>query len=354
MRKVLLASSALVAVAGVSAASADVTINVWQEFGYSSVSDNTSADRDSMFNDGEMTFSFSNTSDSGLTYSASIEMEVNAGQASNGTDEASMSLSTAEMGTITLGQNDDVTSTFATYLPGGRNMASGDDFVANAHDADGQRVTRAQTSTLSTNGSSLKTSATGAAYGDNNKIAYRSPNFGGITFGASYSMLDSGEFQAGADTGENADTTMGMRYSTELAGASVSVQAATSDNGEDGADKNTTDSWGVNVSMGDLALAVSTSTNEVNTGSNEDDVNTTGYGIGYTVNDSMSVAANFVSSEDKQSKDTLETTSLSLSYTIAPGLNFAVAMNQYAFDDNDDNNLDMDSDEIRASIQANF
>lgn len=341
MRKVLLASSALVAVAGVSAASADVTINVWQEFGFSSVSDNTSDDRDTMWNDGEMTFSFSNTSDTGLTYSASIEMEVNAGQTDM--DEASMSLSTAEMGTITLGQNDDVTSTFATYLPGTRNMVTGDDFAADAHDADGNNVAEG-----------LKTSATGAAYGDNNKVAYRSPNFGGLQFGMSYAMLDDGEFQAGADTGENADTTMGVRFSTELAGASVSIQAATSDNGEDGADKDQTDSYGVNVSMGALSLGASMSSNQVGTSSAGDDVDTVGYGIGYTISDSVSVAVNMVSSEDDESDDSLDTTSLGISYTIAPGLNFAVAMNSYEYDNNADNNLDMDSDEIRASIQANF
>lgn len=341
MRKVLLASSALVAVAGVSAASADVTINVWQEFGFSSVSDNTSDDRDTMWNDGEMTFSFSNTSDTGLTYSASIEMEVNAGQTDM--DEASMSLSTAEMGTITLGQNDDVTSTFATYLPGTRNMVTGDDFAADAHDADGNNVAEG-----------LKTSATGAAYGDNNKVAYRSPNFGGLQFGMSYAMLDNGEFQAGADTGENADTTMGVRFSTELAGASVSIQAATSDNGEDGADKDQTDSYGVNVSMGALSLGASMSSNQVGTSSAGDDVDTVGYGIGYTISDSVSVAVNVVSSEDDESDDSLDTTSLGISYTIAPGLNFAVAMNSYEYDNNADNNLDMDSDEIRASIQANF
>lgn len=341
MRKVLLASSALVAVAGVSAASADVTINVWQEFGFSSVSDNTSDDRDTMWNDGEMTFSFSNTSDTGLTYSASIEMEVNAGQTDM--DEASMSLSTAEMGTITLGQNDDVTSTFATYLPGTRNMVTGDDFAADAHDADGNNVAEG-----------LKTSATGAAYGDNNKVAYRSPNFGGLQFGMSYAMLDDGEFQAGADTGENADTTMGVRFSTELAGASVSIQAATSDNGEDGADKDQTDSYGVNVSMGALSLGASMSSNQVGTSSAGDDVDTVGYGIGYTISDSVSVAVNVVSSEDDESDDSLDTTSLGISYTIAPGLNFAVAMNSYEYDNNADNNLDMDSDEIRASIQANF
>ena len=347
MRKVLLASSALVAAAGVSAASADVTINVWQEFGFSSFSDNSTADRDTMFNDGEMTFSFSNTSDSGLTYSAHVELETSTG--TSGTDESSMSLSTAEMGTVTLGGNDDVTAAFATYLPGGRNMATGDDWVAAARMGDGAAVA-----------SGLNTSATGANYGDANKASYRSPNFGGLTFGLSYSITDeeghaqSGATTAAATTGENADTSMGMRYSTELAGASVSIQAHNFDNGEDGTDKSTTDAFGLSVSMNDLSLGVSRTSIKDGDTTTGTDVDTTGYGVGYAVNDALSVAVNLVQSEDDVSKDTLDTTSYSLSYTIAPGLNFAVAMNQYSYDDFGDNNQDLDSDELIASIQANF
>ena len=85
-----------------------------------------------------------------------------------------------------------------------------------------------------------------------------------------------------------------------------------------------------------------------------DDVDTTGYGIGYQVNDDIQVAANFVTSEESNSSNSLDTTVLSFSYTIAPGLNFAVAMNQYDYDNSADNNLDQKSDEVRASIQANF
>lgn len=349
MRKVLLASSALVAAAGVSAASADVTINVWQEFGYTSMSDNTTEDRDSMYHDGEMTFSFSETADSGLTYSASVELEVNDTQAANGIDEASMSLSTAEMGTVTLGSNDDVSSTFATYLPGGRNMASGDDWVQGARNATGQGMG----STGVNQG--LLSSATGAAYGDANKAAYRSPNLGGLTFGMSYELGSSSEVQNGSnDTEESADTVMGVRYSTEVAGASVSIQAFSSDNGEDGADKSTKDAYGVNISMGDISFAASMLASEDGSGATLNDVDTTGYGVGYSINDQLSVAANVVASEDDESDDTLDTTVLSLSYTIAPGLNFAVAMNSYDYKDASDSNQNMDSDEVRASIQANF
>ncbi len=350
MRKVLLASSALVAAAGVSAASADVNISIFNEFGFASMSDNTTVDADSMYHDGEMTFAFSETSDSGLTYSAHVEMEVNDTQ--SGIDESSISLSTAEMGSITLGSNDDVSSSFATYLPGGRNMASGDDWVQGAHNANGNPMSSTTETSVDTG---LLSSATGASYSDSNKAAYRSPNFGGLSFGISYQVGASEEAQNGStDTGDNADTVMGVRYATEVAGASVSIQGFASDNGEDGADKSTKDAYGVSIAMGDISVAASILSSKDGTAASGTDVDTTGYGAGYQVNDQMSVAVNVVSSEDDTSKDTLDTTVLSLSYTIAPGLNFAVAMNSYDYKDSSDANQNMDSDEIRASIQANF
>lgn len=342
MKKVLLATSALVAAGAISSASAmdgGVKISVFQEFGYSSVSDNLTDDRSSMWSDGELTFSFSNTTDTGLTYSAHVELEVNPGQAANGIDEASMSLSTAEFGTITLGANDDVTAPFATYLPGGRNMASNDDWVTNAINGDGGSV-----------GNGLRQSATVAAYGDSNKVSYISPNYGGVSFGGSYSELNSGNAQAAGDSGDSADTSFGVKYKTDFAGASVALSYNNSSNGESGAAESKSAAYGVSVGLDAFTLAYSSLASE----EGADDVDTTGYGVGYKVNDDIQVAANFVTSEESNSSNSLDTTVLSFSYTIAPGLNFAVAMNQYDYDNNADNNLDQKSDEVRASIQANF
>ena len=297
-----------------------------------------------MFNDGEVHFSFSETTDTGLTYSATVEMEAyrdahDTASADSTIDESSLTLSTAEMGSVTLGENDDVTASFATYLPGGRNMATGDDFAASALKADGTAV-----------GNGLSSSATGAAYGDTNKVAYRSPNFGGLQVGMSYSLLDDANSQSGGDTDEEADTSMGFSYSTEMAGASVRIAALTSTNGEDGSDKSDKDAYGISVTSGAVTLAASSKQTETGT----TDVSTVGYGIGYAMADDISVAANMVTSEDDESDNSMDTVSLSFSYTIAPGLNFAVAMNSYDYDNNADDTQDMETDEIRASIQANF
>ena len=354
MKKILLATSALVATGLVASpvlaqqdsqegsammAMSDTTsISIFQEFGYSSNSDNLTEDRSSMWSDGEMTFSFASTSDTGMTYSAHVELEVNPNQAADGIDEASMSLSTPEFGTVTLGANDDVTAAYATYLPGGRNMASNDDWVSNAIDANGDPV-----------GNSLKDSATAANYGDSNKLSYRSPSFGGMSFGGSWSELDDSNAQGAGDTGNSADTSFGAKYATEFGPATVKLSYNNSSNGES-TGKSDASSYGVSVGLDAFSFAVSTASHETDA----DDVTTTAFGAGYKVNDDIQVAASVVTSEDDNSKNSLDTTVLSFSYTIAPGLNFAVAMNQFDYDHSTDNNLDLKSDEVRASIQVNF
>lgn len=357
MKKVLLATSALVTAgflaspalaqqdsqegSAMMAMSDESSISIWQEFGYSSATSNptdSDDDRTGMYNDGELTFNFASTSDTGLRYSISTEIEVN--NAQTGIDEASLSLGTAEFGTVTLGANDDVSASFATYLPGGRNMATGDDWATGAIDADGAAV-----------GNGLSSSATGAGYGDNNKVAYRSPSFSGFSFGGSYAVNDEGVSQGAGDTGDSADTSFGVRYSTEFGGASVDLQYSTRSDGESGDGSVGNAQYGLNIGYGKLSLAASNNSSET-VGSN--DVSTTGYGIGYKVNDDISVAANIVNSEDDVSDNELDTISYSFSYTVAPGLNFAVAVNNYSYDNSADSSKDFDSDEVRASIQVNF
>ena len=368
MKKVLLATSALVTAGLLSspvlaqqdsqegsammAMSDESSISIWQEFGYSSATDNpdpesgATANRSGMYNDGELTFNFASTSDSGLRYAISTELEVNNNQA--GIDEASLSLGTAEFGTVTLGANDDVSSTFATYLPGGRNMATGDDWSTGPIDAAGDDVGTG-------GGSGISYSATGAEYGDSNKIAYRSPSYSGFSFGGSYAIGDPEvEQDGGDDTGENADISYGVGYSTELAGASIDLQYSARSDGEDDSVSQT--QYGLNVGFGKLSLAASVKDSESPAKDTvaATDVSTTGIGVGYKINDSISVAANMVNSEDDVSDNSLDTVSYSFSYTIAPGLNFAIAMNQYSYDNSADSAKNLDSDEIRGSIQVNF
>ena len=339
MRKVLLASSALVAVAAVSSASADVSVSAYYEFGYTSVSDNVSSDvrpsgdNDKMFSDSEVHFKFDTTSDSGLNFGAVFETEGTT--SASGTDEASMYISTAEMGTLTLGENDTASDSFQTWTPGTRNMATQADAAG------------AKTAADAAVANGLSQYATDSQFVDSTRITYVTPDLGGMKLGFSYTDGDN------ATSGKNADSSIGFSYATDLAGASVTLKASQRSNGESGDDAVDASAFGVSVGYGDISLGASSVTVETK-GSSAYKTTTTGYGIGYSVNSDLSVAAAMSNSADDTSKNELETTSIGLSYTIASGLNFSVAFNSSAYDEDGGTSNDMTTDELRASIQANF
>jgi len=132
MRKILLATTALVAVTGVS--HAEVSINGYYEFGYQSVSDDQSTDVDDMYNDHEVHVSFSSTTDTGLTFGATTEIEGDASTVGN--DESSMYVS-GDFGKIVMGQNDGAGSSFLTFPGYGSNsMGSNDIGTHNKNSSD--------------------------------------------------------------------------------------------------------------------------------------------------------------------------------------------------------------------------
>ena len=107
MRKVLLATTALVAM-NVTAAQADISINGAIEQKY------VSGDAgDTMSTDGNITITGSMTTDTGLTFTVvqnnSIQQVTSADDAtSNGVEDAYVSVSSPDMGTIQLGAGDDI------------------------------------------------------------------------------------------------------------------------------------------------------------------------------------------------------------------------------------------------------
>jgi hypothetical protein len=107
MRKVLLATTALVAM-NVTAAQADISINGSIEQKY------VSGDAgDTMSTDGNITITGSMTTDTGLTFTVvqnnSIQQVVSAdADPSNGVEDAFVSVSSPDMGTIQLGAGDDI------------------------------------------------------------------------------------------------------------------------------------------------------------------------------------------------------------------------------------------------------
>ena len=102
MRKVLLATTALVAVGGVSVANAaDISISGNLEWEY-----RNSANGASMAEDGNMVVNASTTSDAGVTYA--VTQNFTGTSVGNGVIEAAyITISSGEMGTLYLGDADD-------------------------------------------------------------------------------------------------------------------------------------------------------------------------------------------------------------------------------------------------------
>jgi hypothetical protein len=99
MRKVLLATTALVAVTGVTAAHADISISGNIEFEFES----QDAGTDTMSTDGQLIVESTMTADSGVTYGVTYAQKMEA----SGVDQFNASISSPEMGTVLLGNHND-------------------------------------------------------------------------------------------------------------------------------------------------------------------------------------------------------------------------------------------------------
>lgn len=336
MRKILLASTALIAVAGV--AQAEITISGKFEFGYETESDDTSYDQDAMFQSDAITFSFSNTTDSGLSISGRSVYDSDAGSA----DESSFTVS-GDFGSLTMGQDDGAGARFMPWVVAANNNLGSYD---------------ASVPTISTTGIALTGVYAYPQYrtDDEVKVTYTSPSMGGFSFG--YSVADTAKTDNLASTSTvgttNADTeantSFGASYSGDMGGVSVHLTAMMEDSGE-ATDTSENDAYGISLSSGGVTLAVATGGTKTGTSIDSD---TTVAGIGYQVNDDLSVAVHVVDSENSvASGDTFKANGISASYNIASGLNFSISMNNYEGKDTSASTTN-DGSNVRASLVATF
>ncbi|XDZ66209.1 porin [Alphaproteobacteria bacterium LSUCC0684] len=343
MKKILLATTALVAMTGV--AGADVSLSGYYEFGWASQSDDVDGDDmggdSKMFSDSEVHISFSSASDSGLEYGATFELE---GKANTSTDrqvdESSLYIK-GDFGKVILGQNDYASDSFQTWMPTHRNSFSQDDHQYGYRFSDG------------TSGTNVSHAAINANYGDNNKVTYMAPGLGGFNFGASWTDGASGD-----GTDAEADISFGFSYNhgigmmdDMMGGVDLTLTAASLDNGEDGANSEKSNSYGVTIGLDAITLAAAMASSESGGGA---DVSTSGFGVGYTVNDQLALGFSVSSSEDDSNDDELSTSSVTASYTIAPGLNAAVSLDSYELTAGNNANLKNEGTITSFSIQANF
>jgi len=324
MRKVLLATTALVAVTGV--AHADVSINGYYEFGFESVSDDQTSDNDDMYNDHEIHISFSSTTDTGMTFGAETEIEATA--ANTGNDESSMYVS-GDFGKIEMGQNDGAGPTFVTFPAAHNNNIGSYDIGSHQKNSSGTTLT------------GVYPFPQYGRDGDNNKISYFSPNMNGFKFGYSYS--DEGT--------DNADTAAGLSYSTDMSGVSVSVTAMMEDSGES-SDTTENSAYGISLASGAMDMGVSTGSTKTGT---TVDSSTTIYGIGYSMSDDLYLSANYLTSDnDVSSGDEFEASGVGMSYSIASGLTFNVGVMSFEATDGGSTSLNNDGTVIRSSLSMSF
>ena len=286
MRKILLATTALVAVGGVSAASADVSISGGYEAQYltSDISGGTSTN---LLNTDNLdyTISFSSTLDNGMAVSASV----NTSEA--GTEEVGATIS-GDFGTIGFAALGESMTGFATAV--------------DVTPDEGTAFAAAQYQVLPADES----------IGDPD-LTYTSPAMGGFSFAVGR-----------GDTGTPEATYYGAKFVTEAAGASVTLKYATMDNDTGTATTEVSaQSLGVVIGLGNATITMAQ--NEKDTGNTVTEAMVgTGVGVSYTVSDSVKLTAYSASGDDD--KDTayeMTDTGIGISYTVTPGMVLHVTHN---------------------------
>jgi hypothetical protein len=318
MRKLLLTSSALVAVASISSyAVADVSVSGEFEWAYvQQAADQTAQDGDSFAMDNEIVISFTNKTDSGLTIGGKFEMDVDAANAT--TDESVLTIS-GGFGTFRLGQEDSMHETFGITEV---------DLID--EEGDGRYV--------GTNSHTIAQHAGEQGSTDGNKIGYVTPKMGG--FQAGISVEDSG------DNATTDMTAMGASYTFPIAGGSIVVKYNQST--LDGATDTDTSNMGAQLNLGAMSLIISSMTNETGTTENQEG---TGFGIKYDMGGGLTIAASATEVEDDADTSAGENEKYTANigevvYTVAPGLKAKVTYTDYEYKDGGQTTVGDDAGQI--------
>jgi len=316
MRKVLLTTTALVALGGVSAASA-IEISGGYMFDYNST-DNTGAAADAanvsgnkFGSDGNIDFKGSTTTDSGLTFGGMIRMQTNNdGGATALSIEDQGAYIEGDFGYLMLGQTDGVVDGMDSFMTTG-------DFVENG---------------IGTTNNNLNVNTQVTDNESAGKIGYRSNNISGFQFGVSHE-------DGGAAAAENDDLTSWM-VTYDLMGAAklgyASAKIKSADN--DGADVTMTHA-GISTSMAGFTIQAAVGSDKTAGAAGAADtskIDTRDVGIEYSLNDAIGLYFVDVSSEEKtgdNAGDKLDGNTFGLSYSVASGVGVVLEYNDAEFKD---------------------
>ena len=286
MRKVLFATTALVALGGVSAASADISVSASSSFNYVTSNGGAEAAEDRDVNTQvDVSISAASTLDNGMSVTAFIGLdEADSGQSADG-DDAGMTIS-GDFGTVALGG---AASASLGAMSTDVTADEGWDLATDYIDPADEHVPHMDVSVALPSISGLNV-IVGMA--DGNTVGANEADGDGSGFGLSYST-----------TGSMPVTLSYASYSTGAANSEVS-------------------SIGVSVTAGDATITAAANETGDYTG--------TSVGATYTVSDQLSVAAYTGTGEDSTNANyEAEMTGMGLTYTITPGLSMSITHNDF-------------------------
>tara|TARA_B100000963_G_scaffold61705_1_gene49656 strand:- start:583 stop:1485 length:903 start_codon:yes stop_codon:yes gene_type:complete len=278
MRKILLASTALVALGSFSAHAADISISGGYNFIYTVDGENTTDETDTGA-EGDVNIKFSNTTDSGITTTLNYGLhETGVGAGGQAYDDLNASMS-SDFGTI--------------YFD-----SAGDDTALGGFDAKSDKA-----------GEGSQTGALQGIMGTNNlSIGYKLPAvMDGLTIAVSSSDTDdSGEY-FGYGIGYN----MGMLNASYVKEGTNTVEATYA---------------GVSASFGEISLGVD-SVDRDNGGAATADREAIGYGASYAMGD-ITLAYEMGSLDDGAGTDISDHSQIAASYAVAPGITAIITQSE--------------------------
>lgn len=291
MRKVLLATTALVALGGVSAASADIAVTASSSFNYVTTSGGADAKEDRDVNTQvDVAITGSSVLDNGMTVTGMLGFdEASSGQSADG-DDAGMTVS-GDFGTLAFGGIASATlGAMATDVTAdeGFDLTAGDYLNGTAGPAD--------------------------EFVPNMDISYALPAVNGVT--VMLGMTDG----AGDTSGGSADDGSGFGI-TYTMGGSLPVTVNYTSYSTGAADSDVT-SIGAKVTAGAATITVA---------ANEDgNYEASGIGATYAVSDSLTVQAFTSDAETGVANVETELTGFGLTYTVTPGMKVSITQNDFS------------------------
>ena len=281
MRKVLLATTALVAMGGVSAASADISISGAAQYNYTTTSGTggTAAEDRDMSTNVDADITMSSTLDNGMSISGLVSLNTNA------VNDSGWSLS-GDFGKVAFG--------------------------GSANDGFGAT----NTGLTADEGNNLSTEYW-ATHNDaipHSDISITLPAISGFTIGLGF---------ADGDTTAEDSSQWGVTYAMDAGSMGITVAYASASDGSN-ADQS---SAGVTVTAGDAKVVVATNKKTASSITHT----ATSVGASYAVSDTLSVQA-YTGTTERSNTAAYEVkdTGMGLTYTITPGLSLSVTSNDFS------------------------